>query len=326
MVKEAIINALSPVSIAYEDTWKMLSRNVEHCVAKVHHDFARAMNEERQRSHKLSNELAYVKEQRKALREETETIRKTMDIVLRDNGNLKDALTRAKAVIEKNEEELSDLRAEKDSLAMELNIVRHANEQTMEELAKRKGEMEAMDYVDSFVGSMRSEFAKQMDLNLTSLFKDLHEQKTLRIQAEKRLEDAMGKMKAVSCSFPLLRVVNLTDLRLLHRSRTRLLIRSLHPYAIVGMDRPSSVHQHPVISQSEGTLPHLRLRLSSSHPTSSFLQDHRHLHRSVDPLPGHQSTHHFYPLHRSHLNDDQPVYSPIIMENLHPPHHRRVRG
>ena len=183
-----------------------------------------------------------------------------------------------------------------------------------------------MDYVDSFVGSMRSEFAKQMDLNLTSLFKDLHEQKTLRIQAEKRLEDAMGKMKAVSFVFSPPLLVMKTDLLLLHSSRTRLLNRSLHPRTIVGMDRPSSVHQHPVISQSESTLPHLRLRLSSSHPTSSFLQDHRRLYRSVDPLPGHQSTHHFYPLHRSHLNDGQPVYSPIIMENLHPPHHRRVRG
>jgi len=203
MVKQAIIDALSPVSIAYEDTWKMISRNVEHCVAKVHHDFTRAMNEERQRNHKLSSDLAYVQEERKALREETEAIRKAMDSVLRDNGNLKDALKRAKVVIAKNDEELSDLRAEKDSLAMELNIVRRANEQTMEELAKRKGEMEAMDYVDNFVGSMRNEFAKQMDLNLTSLFKDLHEQKTLRIQAEKRLEDAMGKMKAVSFFFPL---------------------------------------------------------------------------------------------------------------------------
>lgn len=200
MVKQAIIEALSPVSIAYEDTWNMLSRNVEHCVAKVHHDFARAMNEERQRNHKLSSDLAYVKEERKALREETEAIRKAMDIVLRDNGNLKDALKRAKVVIAKNEEELSDLRAEKDSLAMELNIVRRANEQTMEELGKRKGEVQAMDYVDNFVGSMRNEFAKQMDLNLTSLFKDLHEQKTLRIQAEKRLEDAMGKMKAIADS------------------------------------------------------------------------------------------------------------------------------
>lgn len=129
MVKEAIINALSPVSIAYEDTWKMLSKNVEHCVAKVHRDFARAMHEERQRNQKLSSDLAYVKE-------ETEAIRKAMDIMLRDNGNLKEALTKARGVIAKNEEELCDLRAEKDSLAMELNIVRRANEQTVEELAR----------------------------------------------------------------------------------------------------------------------------------------------------------------------------------------------
>lgn len=264
MVKQALIDALSPISTAYEDTWTMLSKNVEHCVAKVHHNFTRAMNEERQRNHRLSSDLAYVKEERKALREETEAIRKAMDIVLRDNGHLKDALMRAKAVMAKNEEELSDLRAEKGSLAMELNIVRAANERSMEELAKRKGEMETMDYVDSFVGSMRSEFAKQLDLNLTSLFKDLHEQKTLRIQAEKRLEDAMGKMKAIADS-----VTDPQSSSPCHSRDGSTVIGTPAPGDLAKRDYPSSSATSPTILAPHFLVPsRLSSPLSPSTPSS----------------------------------------------------------
>lgn len=265
MVKEAIINALSPVSIAYEDTWKMLSKNVEHCVAKVHRDFARAMHEERQRNQKLSSDLAYVKE-------ETEAIRKAMDIMLRDNGNLKEALTKARGVIAKNEEELCDLRAEKDSLAMELNIVRRANEQTVEELGKRKGEMEAVDYVDSFVGSMRSEFAKQMDLNLTSLFKELHEQKTLRVQAEKRLEDAMGKMKAIADS-----VTNPQPSSPCHSRDGSTVIGTPAPGDLAKREYPSSSVTSPII-----LAPHF---LVPSRPSSRSSLSRPSSRASVNPPP-----------------------------------------
>ena len=216
-------NALTPAQTLFEQAWGQTVLNVQHEMSAMHTGFTMLITAERETSARLRQERGSAREEAIGLRSQ--------------NGGLKEELRRLCGIVgslreegEKLRKEVEEKRLEGERLSVENEVMRrlqYENGRLTEELVRRReGASTEVPSSKVYVGEMldvvRAEFGRHTEVRMSAILKDVQEQKSLRVQAEKKLADAMKQLKTVHISITLLQFYGFLTLSADNRHRLRI--------------------------------------------------------------------------------------------------------
>lgn len=153
--------------------------SVQHEISRMHSELTKLLEVERRQNQMMRTERDAALEEAKRLRGE--------------NAEMKEGAKRAETEVQRVMME----REEQFRRLQENNEVLHRQGQ-VQMLRAQAGERAQKDAMNSTVESIRSEFAKQFEVEMAVKLRELQEQKTMRVLAEKKLAEATRQLKGVS--------------------------------------------------------------------------------------------------------------------------------
>jgi hypothetical protein len=177
--------ALTPIQHLYEEAWVRTVASVQHEMSRMHAELMKLLDAERKQALMLRVERDAAFEHGSRLRAE--------------HAEMKDNLNRAAVEIQRMNREREDQGIECRRLQADNEVLQLLQRQGQAQMLRAQaGEQAQKDAMTSTVETMRAKVAKQFEVEMAVKLKDLQEQQSLRIQAEKKLADATRQLKGVN--------------------------------------------------------------------------------------------------------------------------------
>ncbi|RDB20314.1 hypothetical protein Hypma_012631 [Hypsizygus marmoreus] len=180
-------NALAPIRHLYEKAWIQTVTNVQNEMSRMHAELLDVIEAERKQH-------AFTAQMNISAREELKVANEKVKNVQSENGNVRAELRSLRAENLGLREEVERARAQCELLKAENRVTRRAQQddadlrEDFDQVRAEEGQKAAKDYMDRGLQAMKTEFEKQLEVQIAVLMKEVQEQKALRASAERKLK------------------------------------------------------------------------------------------------------------------------------------------